>query len=68
MDEFEALGAEMERRVRAVPPAPGFDEVIVPGDPEARNRAERTRNGIPITDEIWASLLQTAESLGVPAG
>ncbi len=68
LDEFEALGAEMERRVRAVPPAPGFDEVIVPGDPEARNRAERTRNGIPITDEIWASLLQTAESLGVPAG
>ena len=68
LDEFEALAAEMERRVRAVPPAPGFDEVIVPGDPEARNRAERTRNGIPITDEIWASLVVTAESLGVSTG
>ena len=68
LDEFEALAAEMERRIRAIPPAPGFDEVIVPGDPEARNRAERTENGIPITDEIWASLVQTAESLGVCAG
>ena len=68
LDEFEALAADMERRVRAIPPAPGFDEVIVPGDPEARNRAERTKNGIPITDEIWASLLQTADALGVSAG
>ncbi len=68
LGEFEALAAEMERRIRAIPSAPGFDEVIVPGDPEARNREERTRDGIPITDEIWASLVETAEALGVSAG
>ena len=75
-DLFQALAmtsrpspARWNAVIRAIPRrAPGFDEVIVPGDPEARNRAERTRNGIPITDEIWASLVETAKALGVSAG
>ena len=29
--DFAARADEMERRVRAVPPAPGFDEVLAPG-------------------------------------
>ncbi|MCE2397181.1 Ldh family oxidoreductase, partial [Candidatus Poribacteria bacterium] len=36
---------EMGRRVRAIPPAPGFDEVLMPGDPEVRTRANRQRDG-----------------------
>jgi uncharacterized oxidoreductase len=41
------------------------EEILVPGEPESRNRAERTRNGIPLPDDIWATLLQTARELGV---
>ena len=65
MDDYARRAAEMERRVRAVPPAPGFEEVLVPGDLEARRRAARTRDGIPIADEVWKILTDLVESLGV---
>ena len=51
--DFERDVDEMERRTRAVPPAAGFDEVLVPGDPEWRSRQQRRASGIPIEDEIW---------------
>ena len=54
--DYERDADEMERRTRAVPPAPGFAEVLVPGDPEWRSRAERRAHGIPIEDAIWAQI------------
>jgi LDH2 family malate/lactate/ureidoglycolate dehydrogenase len=65
--EFAATADELGRRMRAVPPAPGFDEVLVPGDMEARARVERQRDGIPVPLQVWASLLEVAGSLGVDA-
>ena len=63
--DFVRRADELHRRVRAVPPAAGFDEVLVPGDPESRARAARKRDGIPIPDDIWKSLTELAASLGV---
>jgi LDH2 family malate/lactate/ureidoglycolate dehydrogenase len=51
--EYERDADEMERRTRAVPPAAGFTEVLVPGDPEWRSRIDRRANGIPVEDAIW---------------
>ena len=45
--------------------AAGHDAVLVPGEPEARMRAERTANGIPLSDDTWASIAATARSLGI---
>jgi len=56
---------EMERRLRAVPPAPGFKEVLVPGDLEARAQEAHRRDGISISDDIWKELTEVAASLGV---
>jgi LDH2 family malate/lactate/ureidoglycolate dehydrogenase len=53
------------RRVRTVPPAPGFTEVLAPGDPERRTRAVRESEGIPIPHELWQELSALAESIGV---
>jgi LDH2 family malate/lactate/ureidoglycolate dehydrogenase len=64
--EYSQRADEMERRVRAIPPAPGFDQVLVPGDLEATTRAARRRDGIPIADDVWDGLYQVAISLGVP--
>ena len=70
-DQFQTLASyskgadEMVRRVRDVPPAPGFEEVLAPGDPEVRARAVREKEGIPIADDIWRSLTQTARSMSV---
>jgi LDH2 family malate/lactate/ureidoglycolate dehydrogenase len=63
--EYAQRADEMERRVRAIPPAPGFREVLVPGDPEVRTRAIREREGIPVADDIWQQLTDLAKSLGV---
>jgi uncharacterized oxidoreductase len=46
------------------PIRPG-EEILIPGEPEARNRAERSRNGIPLPDDIWATLVEVAAQLGV---
>jgi hydroxycarboxylate dehydrogenase B len=46
-------------------PAAGVDQVLIPGDPEAKTRAERTKNGVPLPDETWDAIVQTARSVGV---
>jgi hydroxycarboxylate dehydrogenase B len=56
---------ETAARVKAVPPAEGFAEVLLPGEPEARSRVARLRDGIPIPEEIWADLLKSAQSVGM---
>ncbi|NGX93868.1 MAG: Ldh family oxidoreductase, partial [Candidatus Afipia apatlaquensis] len=45
--------------------AQGHDAVLIPGEPEAATRAERTKNGVPLTDETWNSIAATARSLGI---
>lgn len=51
------------RRLKAVPPAEGFREVLVPGDPEWRSREARLRDGIPVPEATWAAIRDTARSL-----
>ena len=65
MADFGRVSDALHRQVRGVPPAPGFEEVMVPGDLEARARSERGRNGIPLTDVVWKSLTDLAAELGV---
>ncbi|MCZ6677016.1 MAG: Ldh family oxidoreductase [Candidatus Poribacteria bacterium] len=62
---YASRADEMARRVRAIPPAPGFSEVLMPGDPEVRTRAIRRRDGIPIADDVWESITEVATSLGI---
>ncbi|MBI2939356.1 MAG: Ldh family oxidoreductase [Chloroflexi bacterium] len=64
-DQYASRADDMLRRVKAIPPAPGFSEVLVPGEPEHQSREARRRDGIPIPDSTWAAILATAEELGV---
>ena len=52
----------------AVPPAPGFDRVMIPGEPERRLKAEREKNGVPLADGIWSGIVEAADGVGVDAG
>jgi LDH2 family malate/lactate/ureidoglycolate dehydrogenase len=56
----------MTAAVRQVPPAPGFDEVMLPGGPEIKSRADRTQHGVPIPADTWDALVETAARLNVP--
>jgi hydroxycarboxylate dehydrogenase B len=51
--------------VKASPPAPGFDEVLLPGEPERRARERRGAEGVPIDDKSLADILAAVASLGV---
>src|SRR5437899_7541790 len=46
--------------IRATKPVAGVDTVLIPGDPERKMRAERTKNGVPLTDESWGALVTPA--------
>jgi len=51
--------------IRATRPVAGVDAVLIPGDPEKKTRADRTRNGVPLPDDTWAAIVNTAREVGV---
>ena len=63
--DFATHVETLKARVKSVKPAAGFDEVLVPGEPEARSYAERVKYGIPLPDQVWADLCELAGELGV---
>lgn len=63
--DFAAHVDALKARVKSVKPAAGFDEALVPGEPEARSYAARVQNGIPLPDQVWADLCGLAHELGV---
>lgn len=65
--DYRAGVAELADALRAVRPAAGVAEVLAPGDPERRTRAERARDGIPMPADVWQSLLDTAAAVGAAA-
>src|SRR3954447_26003228 len=46
-------------------PTAGTDAVLIPGEPEARMRADRTNNGVPLPHDTWAAIVNTAREVGV---
>jgi LDH2 family malate/lactate/ureidoglycolate dehydrogenase len=51
--------------IKAVPPAPGFKEVLIPGEPEARSRAQRVEEGVPLPEDTWHRLVETGKKYNV---
>lgn len=56
----------MINQVKAVPPAAGVSEVLVPGEPERAERKRREANGVPVPEATWEEITQTATELGIP--
>jgi len=65
LEEFTARMEGLVALVKSAPPAPGYDEVLVAGDAEWRTEAERLRNGIPISEGNWETLIKTAARVKV---
>lgn len=51
--------------IKATPPAPGFAEVLVPGDFERRSRAERLTHGVELPGPICEQIREWADKLNV---
>jgi len=65
--DFAAKAAEYAQYVKASRPEVAGNEVLVPGEPEARTRADRLANGVPLQVDTWNALRAVGESLGVAA-
>jgi LDH2 family malate/lactate/ureidoglycolate dehydrogenase len=64
-EEAKATAERIADRLRAIPPAVGFERVYTPGEPEARTRRERSQSGIELPWETWRAIVATAESVGL---
>jgi hydroxycarboxylate dehydrogenase B len=51
--------------IHSTTPAPGFDKVRVPGDPERESRAARERSGIPMDPKSWSGIVEAARHAGM---
>ena len=60
--EVEAL----IRYVRSSPPAPGFEEILLPGEPELRSARRREADGIDLDDKTWSLIGADLERFGLP--
>ncbi len=74
IDPGQIFPQEVSRYVdfvkQATPLVPGT-QPMVPGEPEIRSRERRLRDGVPLSANTWAAILETAASVGVddvPAG
>jgi LDH2 family malate/lactate/ureidoglycolate dehydrogenase len=67
VEEFTARMEKLVGIMKSTAVAPGYDEVLVAGDPEWRLEAERLRDGIPVAQGNWDNLVKAAQSVGVAA-
>ncbi len=66
--EFKQTMDDFLRTLKSTKPAPGHDRVLVPGQLEAENTAERTTTGIPLHKEVVEWFHSTCAELDVPCG
>lgn len=64
-NEFRARMDVLAQRVHGVTPAPGFNEVLFPGEPEHRLGVQRHREWIPYADAERQMFLHAAKQYGV---
>ena len=67
LEEFTARVEQLVGIMKSTPPAPGYGEVLVAGDPEWRTEAERRKTGIPIAEGNWEAICKAAAKVGVAA-
>jgi uncharacterized oxidoreductase len=60
--EVDAIVAHL----KGSPPADPDQPVMVAGEPEARSRAARLANGIPIDETSWQEIVKAASKVGAP--
>ena len=65
-DEFRAAMGEYVDRIKSVPTRDDVDEVLLPGELEARTRQENERRGVPLSRATVESLERLGETYELP--
>ena len=65
LEDFKAYVDQLFAATKEVPLAPGFEEILIPGEIEYRTLAQREREGIFVEDVTWAQIVDAGQGLGV---
>jgi uncharacterized oxidoreductase len=71
VEEFQPLERffdqveELVSLAKSVKPAPGFSEILLPGDRARKIEARQLKEGVALDDATWKQLTQLADELGV---
>lgn len=64
LTEFNSRMEELIAEIKAVPTAPGVEDIFFPGELEDRNTHRNRRRGIDIADTTWDGLTVLADETG----
>jgi len=67
LSHFNTRMEEMVAELKSVPLAEGFNEVVYPGELEARNDVENRRNGLKLPEDTLADLRKLATEMKLEA-
>ncbi len=65
LDTFRARMDEILRMLKSCPPAPGVDQVLVPGELEFEHQARAMEHGVTLPASVTAQLRTFGDTLGV---
>ncbi|PJE27964.1 Malate/lactate/ureidoglycolate dehydrogenase, LDH2 family [Pseudooceanicola antarcticus] len=63
--EYEARMGQFIEMAKSRALRPGFDEILVPGEQEARREASKSENGVPIADSVLEDFRKLGPELGL---
>ncbi|HZT09239.1 MAG TPA: Ldh family oxidoreductase [Chloroflexota bacterium] len=63
--DFKRRAGAYVESVRGSRKAPGFGEILIPGERSFRTRRARLAGGVPIADDVWATVSEIARGLGI---
>jgi uncharacterized oxidoreductase len=63
---YDAEAAQFRSWVKSSRPLRDVAEILMPGEPEERSLALRSREGIPVDDATWSRIADVARRSGVP--
>jgi len=66
--EFEKRMGEFGKMVKSRALRPGFKEVLIPGEQEARRVSKKSKNGVPLDSEVLADLQALGKELNLKSG
>ena len=67
VETFKARMGEFAGMVKSRATRPGFSEILLPGEQEARRVTKKSANGVPLDDEVLADLAALGKELKLKA-
>ena len=65
LEDFKDRVDRLVKSIKNSPKAEGFEEILIPGEPEIYERERRLRSGIPISEKAWQPLVQACKQYGL---